>query len=328
MAEVDPLQPSHDDETTAVDLLAPVRSRAAAIADRWPLVKLAADVQGRFSEVHGGYLAAAITLAGFLSLFPLLLVTIAVLGFVAGGGAGEELVDRVIRELSLAPRGETADAVRNAVVKAEESKRVASAVGLVGLLWSGLGLVAALEHAFDSTWQVTGRGLKGKLFGLIWLAGATALFLGSFAITGVLAVLPGILAPLNLAVGVAVNLGLFLWTAKVLANRDVGWRPLVPGAVAFAVGLELLKVAGGIYVPRLVSTSSALYGTIGVVFAVLAWLFFFGRLVVYAAVVNVVLWERGHGTTTVRLEVPAVPGEAPTTGTRSGEAEPTPVAAP
>jgi uncharacterized BrkB/YihY/UPF0761 family membrane protein len=36
-------------------------------------------------------------------------------------------------------------------------------VGFAGLLWSALGLVGALQYAYDSVWQVTGRGLKDKV---------------------------------------------------------------------------------------------------------------------------------------------------------------------
>ena len=44
------------------------------------------------------------------------------------------------------------------------------------------------------------------------------------------------------------------------------------------------------------ASSSDLYGPVGVVFAVLGWLLVFGRLVVYSAIVEVVLWEERHGT--------------------------------
>ena len=86
-----------------------------------------------------------------------------------------------------------------------------------------------------------------------------------------------------------------------------------------AVGFEVLKLVGSIYVPRLVASSSALYGSLGVVFAILAWLLFFGRLIVYSSVVNVVRWEEDHGTVTVDLPVPKMPGEVPTEATRAGE---------
>ncbi len=126
-------------------------------------------------------------------------------------------------------------------------------------------------------------------------------------------------APLNLLVGVSVSFGLFLWTGKVLCNRDVGWRPLVPGAVLGALGLEVLKLVGGIYVPQAVASSSALYGSIGIVFAILAWLLFFGRLIVYSATLNVVLWERRNGTVAVELRGPSLPVVLPSGATRAGE---------
>jgi hypothetical protein len=55
------------------------------------------------------------------------------------------------------------------------------------------------------------------------------------------------------------------------------------------------------------------------VFAVLAWLLLFGRLVVYSAVVEVVMWERRHGTVQLTIEAPARPGVAPVSATRAGE---------
>jgi uncharacterized BrkB/YihY/UPF0761 family membrane protein len=85
-----------------------------------------------------------------------------------------------------------------------------------------------------------------------------------------------------------------------------------------AVGFELLKLIGTVYVPRLIAGSSALYGSIGVVFALLAWLALYARLVVYGAAFNVVRYERAAGTVTVELEVPRVDGEVPLTATRGG----------
>jgi membrane protein len=84
------------------------------------------------------------------------------------------------------------------------------------------------------------------------------------------------------------------------------------------VGFGLLTIVGAFAIPRVIASASALYGSIGVVFAVLAWLFVFGRLIVYASVLNVVLYERQRGTATVEVEVPRTPGEVPLTGTRAG----------
>ncbi|HEV2766748.1 MAG TPA: YihY/virulence factor BrkB family protein [Acidimicrobiales bacterium] len=284
---------------------------------RWPWLGIALDVQRRFGEVHGGSLAASVALAGFLSLFPLVLVAIAVVGFFAANRA--DLTGDAISFLGLPRSGDAASVLTAAIATASESRRAASVVGFVGLVWSGLGLVGALQYLYDSVWQVQGRGIRDKVAALAWLLGAALLFVTSFAVTAGLRFVP-LLAPLNLLVGLGLSTALFLWTAKVLCNRDVGWRPLVPGAVLGAVGFEVLKVLGGIYVPRAVASSSALYGSIGVVFAILAWLMIFSRLVVYSALLNVVAWERRHGTVSVELRVPKVPGRVPVAADRGGQA--------
>lgn len=269
--------------------------------------------------MHGGYLASSVTLAAFLSLFPLLLLATAVVGFFSADDA--TLAADATRELGLS--GAAATVVTGAIVAAEENRGTASVVGAVGLVPSALGVVAALQYAYDSVWQVKGRGLKDKLYGLAWLVGAVLLFSTSFVLSTAVRFLPGPVWPFGILLGLLVGVALFLWTSQVLVNLDVPWRALLPGAIVAAVGFEILKALGGIYVPRVVSQSSELYGSIGVVFAILAWLFLFSRLLVYSAVLNVVRWEKTHGTATVVVNVPNVAGVVPLTGTRSGEVDET-----
>lgn len=287
----------------------------APLVARWRWFATAVRVQERFSEIHGGYLAAAVTLAGFMSLFPLLLVSVGVVGFLS---LNTDIPNQVIGRLGLS--GEGATLVFKAIDTAQKSRRGAFGLGTVGLLWSGLGLIAAIQYAFDNVWQVTGRGLKDKLGGLIWLVGAVLIMVVSFGLTAVINIVPW-LAPLSILLGIAVNFALWMWTMKALLNLEVPWRALVPGAVLGALGLEVLKVIGSIYVPRAIGASSALYGSIGVVFALLTWLFFFGRLTVYVAVLNVVRWEEVHGTVTAEIELPKHPDVVAVEATRSGEAK-------
>jgi len=294
-----------------------MKARLQKLGERYRWVGVALRVQDRYRELNGNHLASAITLAGFISLFPLLLVTIAIIGFVSHQSV--DLASDVVARLGLT--GDTAKILTDTMDKAEKSRKAASAIGLAGLMWSGLGLIAAIQYGLNTVWQVQGRGMRDKLTGLGWLGGAAVLFLASFALTAAIRFVP-LLAPLSILVGVAVGVGLWIWTMKVLPNHTVGWKSLLPGAIFGAVGLEVLKVAGSIWVPMAVAPSSALYGSLGVVFAVLAWLLFFGRLVVYSSVLNVVMWERRHGTVTVDVEVPRVPGEVPLAATRAGDAVP------
>ncbi|CAN5554234.1 inner membrane protein YhjD [soil metagenome] len=288
--------------------------RLRALGARWPWLGAALKVQERFGELNGNQVAAGITLAAFLSLFPLILVVVAAVGFFSSGS--DDVAGDIISGLGLS--GDGAQTLRESIGRAEETRRATSIVGLVGLLYSGLGLVAAVQHGINTAWQVEGRGLRDKLVGLGWLAGAGLIFLGSFAIGAALNFLPGFLAPVGIVVGLGVNFGLFLWTFWLLGNRSVGWRPLAPGAILAAVGFEILKIVGSVYVPRLVASTSALYGAIGIVFAVLAWLLFFGRLLVYASVLNVTRYEAHEGTVSLQIEAPKLPHQVPTETNRAG----------
>ncbi|MEW6477538.1 MAG: YhjD/YihY/BrkB family envelope integrity protein [Actinomycetota bacterium] len=288
------------------------------VANKAPFLKPVAAVQRRYGEVGGNQLAAAFTLQAFLSIFPLILVGLAVLGFLSAhsggvatgitGGQGD-LAGRLVDQLGL--QGESARMLTDAVHAAERSRKAASLVGFLGLLWSGLGLVAALQFAYNSVWQVHDRGMKDKVFGLAWLGGAAVLFVGGAAATTALRWLPGFLAPVGILVTFAVSFGLWLWTSRVLPNTRLPWGALVPGALFGAIGLEVLKAVGAYYVPKAVASSSQLYGSLGIVFAVLAWLLLFGRLVVYSAVVNVVRYERQQGTIRAVIEAPPVPDVRP-----------------
>ena len=281
---------------------------------RWPAFEAVLSVNDRFGAIGGGPLASSITLSLFVSLFPMLLVIIAVIGFVSAGDTS--FASDLVSDLGL--RGRAADTVQSTINAAEGSRKAASVVGFLGLLSSGLGVVGSLQAALNAVWQVKGRGLKDRLVAVRWLLGSGAMFLATAALGPVLRWAPGPVKPLTIVLGLALTTVLFLWTYSTLGNSSVGWRVHLPGALLVAVGFEILKVLGSVYVPQAVASSSALYGSLGVVFAVLAWLALYGRLIVYGAVLNVVRYERSAGTVTVEIEVPRIDGEVPLTTTRGG----------
>lgn len=297
-APVVPIRPTEEKPAKGI------KAKLAAAGRRFPPLGKVLEVQERYSDLHGNNLAAAVTFQAFISLFPLLLVVVAVIGWIAGDGT--DVAGAVVRELGL--NGDAKEAVEDAVEAARESKKAASAVGLASLLWSGLGLVNALQYGYNQTWQVEAREVKDKAVGVLWLAGAALIFVGAAAITTVMLWVPEFVRPLGIVVALGINFGLWVWTSKILPNTKIPWKAVLPGALLAAIGLEILKVVGAFYVPKLVSNSSQLYGTLGVVFALLAWLFLFGRLIIYSAVLNVVLRERKVGTVKVVTEVPAQPG--------------------
>jgi membrane protein len=279
-----------------------------------PIVRTVLDVYQRVNELGGGALASAVTLALFLSLFPILLLAIAVLGFRSAND--DELAARLVADLGLT--GDAAEFVVSGLAAAENSRAATSIVGIIGLVWAALGVVSTMQHLCDRAWQLSGRGVRDKLLALVWLAGAFVLLGGSTALAGLVPALPGWAAPAEVIGSIALGTGFFLWTFKINTAKALPLRAHLPGSLAGGVGFHLLTLVGAWLVPGQASSSSALYGSIGVVFAVLAWLLLVGRLFIYSVCLNVVLWEREHGTVRVEVAAPRFDGEVPLAANRSG----------
>lgn len=273
----------------------------------------ALETQQRVSEIGGSQIASAVTLTVFLALFPMLLIGTAIVGFLSTGDA--DLGARLIRDFGL--RGEAADVLRDGLETAEENKTSSSVIGILGFLWTSIGVVGAVQHVCDRAWQVSGRGIKDKLVAAGWLLGSFVILGGAITAAGLLPGLPSWAAAIEVLVGIALGTGFFLLTFRVLTAKTLPLRAHLPGALLGGVGLHLLSRVGGWFVARQVESSSALYGSIGVVFAVLAYLLVFGRLLVYSVALNVVLYEHRHGVAHVEVAVPRFEGEVPLEADRS-----------
>jgi membrane protein len=260
-------------------------------------------VQQRYNEANGRASANSITLDGFLALFALLVLAAAVLGFVSAND--HDIAHRIVNSFGI--KGNAEKIIVDAVDTARRSRRTATLVGLLALLVTGTGFALAVANTYDAAWRVQGRGLLERVIGIAWLTGALLIFVASGFATSLWTSLPTVFAPLVVVISVFTNTVGFVWTSFVLPNRRVPLRALVPAALVGGIGLEVLKVVGGILVPRLVANSSELYGTIGAVFALLVWLLVLGRLVVYVTIIEVMHWEHGHGTAEVFVDAPTLP---------------------
>lgn len=281
-------------------------------------------VQGRFGADRGGYLAAAITYYGFLSLFPLLLLAGAVVGFVLAADPGAQ--DVWVRRLSGALPG-LEDLVGRNLQALVEGRAAAGALGLAGLLWSGLGATQAAGYGVSRVFRVDPYAsfLRLKLWALgttIVLGSLGLLGLGLVAVAGNLPVLIGVGGiPLRLgsvALAFGVDVALFLIAYRVLTQRSgPRFGLLWPGALLAAALWTLLKVIGTWYVARTVAGATAVYGTFAGTVGVLLLLFLAAQVLLYGAELNAVLIERRNGEREkeegreggIRMQRPEVDGE-------------------
>lgn len=255
-----------------------------------------AAVLKKFSDDQAGQLAALISYYGFVSLFPLLLVLVTVLGFVL---QGDPDVQRKILNGTLGQFPILRDQLK---LHSLSGSAPALAIGLIVSLLAGLGIMNAAQNAFNRIWAVPFKHrpdfIHTRLRGLGMLAilGAMAIvstlaagFVGS-ASHGLGAVVGGVL------VAFVFNLALFMTAFKLLTAADVPWRQLVPGVVLAAVFWQMLQHLGGFYLEHELKRTGPLYGVFALVLGLLAWLYLGAQLTIFAAEVNVVkarrLWPR------------------------------------
>ena len=82
---------------------------------------------------------------------------------------------------------------------------------------------------------------------------------------------------------------------------SLSWRDHLPGAVTATLGWLILQWIGAPYVARIVARSSALYGALGAIFGLLAFLYAAVYLLLLSAELSEVLWERRQGARGRRL---------------------------
>jgi inner membrane protein YhjD len=261
------------------------------------LVRTALAVNRRYGEDGGSILAASITYYAFLSLFPLILLALAGIGFVLAGdrSAQAEWSSRLSGSVpGLGPL--IADNIDTLV----ESRGGAGVIGVAGLLWSGTGLTNAAGYALSRVFRRPEK--KGFLTKTLWSISST-LGLGLVALAGVVvsgavgglrgtgAVAAGLVAA-AFVVSFVLDVCLFAVSYRVLIEGSgVPLRQLWPGALLGGAGWTVLKVAGSWYAARTVANASEVYGTFGSVVGILALLYLAARLFLYGAELNALLME-------------------------------------
>lgn len=113
----------------------------------------------KFGDDNGGTLAALMTYYGFLSIFPLLLVLVTTLGLVLRDNPSlqHQIVTSSLKDFPV-----IGEQLRDNV-HALSGSLPGLAVGMLLLLWGGLGVAHAAQHAMAQVWNVPRRDRPGFL---------------------------------------------------------------------------------------------------------------------------------------------------------------------
>lgn len=245
------------------------------------------------SDVKGNRLAGAVTFYGFLALFPLLTVAMAIAAATLSDSRLNDLKKTIADQLPGLSKSINLDGlVANAAT-----------IGLVSavvLVFSGLGWVDALRGAIRAIWWLPedkGNFVLKKARDCMVLAGLGLVGAVSFGAStlGSLLVqrlaqwvgLDGgparwLLTVVGYLIAVGVDLLLFAYLLGPFANlADQRGRDLLQGALIGAVGFEVLKLAIASYLGKVAAKS--VYGAFGVPIAMLVWIDFVTRLLLFCA---------------------------------------------
>jgi YihY family inner membrane protein len=261
-----------------------------------PRLSFIAAVLKKFGDDQAGQLAALIAYYGFVSLFPLLLVLVTVLGFVLQGNPGEQkrILDGALGQFPI-----VSDQLK---LHSLTGSSVGLAIGVIGSLLAGMGITGATQNAFNRIWSVPFKHrpnfLHARLRGLGMLAILGTLSIVSTTAAGFVGssshAAPAVIAAI--VVAFAFNLALFMIAFKLLTAVDVSGRDLLPGVIVAAVFWQLLEHLGGFYIDHELKHTGPLYGIFALVLGLLAWLYLGAQLTMFAAEINVVrlrrLWPR------------------------------------
>jgi uncharacterized BrkB/YihY/UPF0761 family membrane protein len=252
-------------------------------------IAVAYDTFGRDTSTGGSVLAAALAFRIFLFYVPYIFFFVFAFGF--GAEAANESPSRLARRGGMGQL--TADVFSDAADLSLWTRIVTLALTGYAMFAGARGVVKVLRISYGLVWDVPVPKLRRS-----WRAAVLFILITTFAfvLTAVVGwirdyfLIGGIIA---MATYVIVPFGIWLIISWLLPRpADVDLWTLVPGAIVFGVGVEVLHLVTVIWIPHLVSARSDRYGPIGIALVLLFWAYILGRIMTLSAVLNAALYVR------------------------------------
>ncbi len=264
------------------------------VRDGWRLLK---DTYNEWDNHDAMTLSAALSYYTVLSLAPLLIVVLAVIGLVLGSQAAH---GQIIAQLQSLLGAEGARAVDTVVTNAHKpaTGTVAGILGIITLFISASGVFNQLRVSLNRIWDVKNESSSGIMstirerflsFGMLLAIGflllvslvisATVAAAGKY-MGGVIPIPSFVLELLNIAVSLGFVTVLFALIFRFLPDEKVEWGNVWLGAFVTSLLFTIGKFLIGMYIGQ--ASFGSAYGAAGSLVIVLAWvyysaiIFFFG----------------------------------------------------
>ncbi len=239
---------------------------------------------------------ASIAYYTIFSIGPILLIVIAIAGFVFGNEAAQ---GAIVGQLQGLMGRDAAQTIQSALAGAGQSKSgiVATVIGIVTLLLAATGVFGELQYALNQIWKakpaegVTGM-IKARAASLGLVATFGFLLLVSLVISAALAAvgswlnayIPWAATLLQIATFVVSLLILTLMFAavyKILPDRQLTWKDVGIGAFATALLFTIGKTIIGLYIGNTSPASG--FGAAGALVVFLLWVYYSSQIILLGA---------------------------------------------
>jgi membrane protein len=249
----------------------------------------------KFSEDKSANLAAMIAFWAFFSIFPLLLVLVTCLAWFLPASDKNSVLRHVAEMFPL---------LDPKTVTGLGGQWWTVVLGLGTALWSGSGVVRTAQFAFNSVWGTP----PDQQPGLVKQFSRSILVLATIGLGLVLTtLLSGLVA--SSASGVhlgaagrvggyvlaaALDVGIFLAAFRILTDRDITTRDVLPGAVLSGVAFFVLQELSALIISRYLKNAQSTYGHFATVITILWWFYLQSILTLLGAQLNVVLKDHSY----------------------------------
>lgn len=289
---------------TSISMLGFGFTLAKAFQRRKPLRSLRwRDVKSIFSASLAEWnkhkaprLGASLAFYTLLSLAPLLLVLVSVVGIVLGHQTAEGEVVEQVRLLAGEAGAKAAQAVIEGFRNTTEGV-IATAFGVLTLFFGASAVLVELRDALNTIWDVPTPELGGlkmisslvkeRLFSFALVLAIGFILVVSLAVSAWITALGAwsasifpaheiILQVLNVIVSFVIFTLLFSAIYKFLPDIRLEWRDVILGGAATSLLFTIGKLALGIYLGRASFTSS--YGAAASIVALLVWVYYSAQI--------------------------------------------------
>jgi membrane protein len=241
-------------------------------------------------------LGASLAFYTLLSLTPLILVVVSIVGLVFGHDVAQR---DIIQQVGMLVGAPGAKAIQ-AVLEGSRNKThgvIATTVGVATLLFGASGVLIELQDALNTIWEVPTPAVTGirkvtafikqRLFSFAIVLSIGFLLVVSLMISAWIAalttlsasILPGqefVVHVLNALISFVVITGLFATIYKIMPDVRIEWRDVILGGAATSLLFTVGKLIIGLYLGK--ASFASTYGAAASIVVLVIWVYYSGQI--------------------------------------------------